>query len=363
MIQVADLTIGRKLGEGGQAQVFLLPDLPGQAFKRYRADQLPSLRVDVLRELVAEATRLRIEGEPITHWATWPTQTVAHGSRVIGFLMPLIPAEFFMSEGNLVGQPASFSYLAAPPAPMWGAVSLPVQADRVRLLALLAGILQQLHHRRMVFGDLSWSNVQWTADPEPRVMLLDCDGIKPPTGDPVSRQLDSPDWDDPYATPGTPPDQDRDCYKLALMVCRVLTRDLNARPSAAGGHSIADLPAPLADSIDRLLVQAAGPPGMRPSATEWRQALQGRAVQQVRFAPKPPPQPAFVWPHASPQPTTVAAPGARRWRPVGELSTAEPAYDTAQTRETAETPRQETRLKRVLRRLRAWADEPVGPQD
>ncbi|WP_432558196.1 hypothetical protein [Granulicoccus sp. GXG6511] len=368
MVQLADLNIGRKLGEGGQAQVFLLPDLPGQALKRYRADQLPALRVDVLRDLAAEATRLRIEGEPITHWATWPTETVSDGSQVVGFLMPLIPDEFFMSEGNLVGQPASFSYLAAPAAPMWGAVSLPGQEVRVRLLALLAGILQQLHHRRMVFGDLSWSNVQWTADPEPRVMLLDCDGIKPPAGEPVSKQLDSPDWEDPAALPGTPPDQDRDCYKLALMVCRVLTGDLNARPSADAGHAIPDLPPVITEALDRLLVQAAGPTGTRPTATEWRQALQGRAVQQVRVAPRPVPQPGFVWPHAT-GPSTVAVPGARRWRSVTAADdtaavasaptasgTGTPAGSITSTAHRTSRAGQESWLRRVLRKARAWAE-------
>lgn len=324
MVQLADLNLGKKLGEGGQAEVFGLPDLPGQALKRYRSDQLPSLRVDVLEELAAEATRLRIEDEPITHWATWPTATVSSGAQVVGFLMPLIPGEFFMSEGNLGGQPASFSYLATKPAPMWGKITLPTQEERTQLLALLAGILQQLHHRRMVFGDLSWSNVQWTRKPDPRVMLLDCDGIKPPSGIPVSRQLDSPDWGDPQAAPGTPPDQDRDCYKLALMVCRVLTRELNVRPSAVGGHQIPGLPPQTADAIDRLLVRAAGPTGTRPSATEWRQALQGRSVHQVEAA-KPVPESAFLWPHEPSKPPVISKPGARRWHTVTPPAPVEPA--------------------------------------
>ena len=353
MVQLTDLNIGRKLGEGGQAQVFALPDLPGQALKLYRADQLSSLRVDVLGELAAEATRLRIEGEPITHWATWPTDIVSSRGQVVGFLMPLIPAEFFLTEGNLVGLPASFSYLAATPAPMWGAVTLPDQPERVRLLALLAGILQQLHHRRMVYGDLSWSNVQWTADPEPRVMLLDCDGINPPAGTPVSKQLDSPDWEDPEAIPGAPADQDRDCYKLALMVCRVLTKDLNARPSPSGGHAIGGLPAATADAIDRLLTRAAGPVGTRPSATQWRQALQGRAVQQVSVTPRPAPEPAYVFPH-KPAASAPTQPGARRWKAVGAPVASEaasgPPGDGVRPADPDLTPRDENWLRRLLRK-------------
>jgi hypothetical protein len=365
MVQLADLNVGKKLGEGGQAEIFSLPDLPGQALKQYRADQLPSLRVDVLEELAAEANRLRIEDEPITHWAAWPTETVSRGAQVVGFLMPLIPDEFFMTEGNLQGQPASFSYLAAKPAPMWGDISLPSQVERTQLLALLAGILQQLHHRGMVFGDLSWSNVQWTRNPDPRVMLLDCDGIKPPKGTPVSRQLDSPDWEDPNAAPEAPPDQDRDCYKLALMVCRVLTQELNARPSATGSHQIPGLPPQIADAIDRLLVRAAGPVGTRPSATEWRQALQGRSVRQVVVAPKPAPEPAFVWPHEPSKPPAVPTPGARRWRPVAPPAPTVPVPVTSAPMATApttvasvSTERQST-APRAPERTRRW--KPVEP--
>lgn len=350
MVELADLRVGKKLGEGGQAEVFLLPDLPGLALKRYRADQLPALRVDVLRELAAEARTLRIEGEPITHWATWPIETVTEGGRVVGFLMPLIADEFFMADGNLAGQPASFSYLATKPAPMWGEVSLPRQEERARLLALLAGILQQLHHRRMVFGDLSWFNVQWTTSPEVRVMLLDCDGIRPPAGIPVSRQLDSPDWEDPEAIPGSPPDADRDCYKLALMVCRVLTRDLNARPSAAGGHDIPDLPPPITEAIDRLLVRAAGRVGTRPSATEWRQALQGRSVHQVTAAPAP--EPAYLWPHEPSQPATSRASTARRWRTITPQAPAVPAAPPP-------APRVPPTPQPAAARTRRW--KPVDP--
>lgn len=312
-IPLSSLKLGQRLGDGGQAEVFRVNNREGEAFKRYRDNALPHLRPDVLEELAAETGQLQLEGRPITHWATWPTATVVDGGRVVGFLMPLLDKVFSMSDGNLVGKHASFSYLATKPAPIWGAVRLPAQAERAHLLALLAGVIQQLHHRKMVVGDLSWANVLWARYPEPRVILLDCDGIRPPKGTPVTPQLDTPDWNDPLAPHGSPPDADRDCYKFSLMVLRVLSQDLNARPSERGKHSLQGLAPDAARAIDGLLVRSASAPGKRPTATEWRQALQGRSVQHVA-APTPVGSPDLYWPGG--QPRLAGTTTERRFRPV-----------------------------------------------
>ncbi len=320
-VPLSSLSLGDRLGDGGQAEVFLVASRPGQAFKRYHDHVLPKLRADVLEELVAETPQLTIEARSITYWATWPTETVSSGGRVVGFLMPLLDPAFSMSDGRLKGKHASFSYLATDPRPFWGAVRLPSQADRVRLLASLAGILQQLHHRKMVVGDLSWANVLWSQSPQLRVILLDCDGIRPPKGTPVSPQLDSPDWHDPRAINGMAPDADRDCYKLALMVLRVLSRDLSSRPGTGPGHRLPDLSAELASAIDALLVRSAGPPGTRPSATEWRQTLQGRSIQAVA-ALAPARRAELNWPDGKAR--LAGAETERKYRPVTPPTVAPP---------------------------------------
>lgn len=138
------------------------------------------------------------------------------------------------------------------------------------------------------------------------------------------------------------------------MVCRVLTRDLNARPSPEGGHAIGGVPATTAEAIDRLLTRAGGPAGHRPSATEWRQALQGRAVQQVSTVPRPAPEPAYVWPHrtASSVPTQ---PGVRRWRAVAEPVASEGAGGLGggvRPADPAPAKPPENWLRRLLRKAR-----------
>lgn len=310
-VDISTLVIGKRLGDGGQAEVFAVDNLPGLAFKRYRPSVLRELRPDVLEELAAEAAHLKLEGQPIAHWAAWPTETVTERSRVIGFLMPLLGDEFLFATGNLRGKLATFGFLAASkPAPFWGEVTLPDQNERVQLLEQLAGILQQLHHRHMVVGDLSWGNVVWSREPVVRVVLIDCDGIRPGTGVPVARQLESPDWTDPQALAGGVPDADRDCYKLALMVLRVLGCDMNARLPHSVGAAPQGLPLEMAAAIDALLVRASGPAGTRPSAKEWRLALQKRTVVEVKrptprpLAP-PPPQRERQW-YAAAEPSSYA---------------------------------------------------------
>lgn len=333
-VNISTLQLGGKLGEGGQAEVFLVSNRTGFAFKRYRPEALQAFRPDVLEELAAETAHLTLEGLPITHWATWPTETVTDGSRVIGFLMPQLADQFIFPEGSLHKKPATFAYLACEPPPFWAEVRLPDLSGRVQLLAQLAGLLQQLHHRRMVVGDLSWGNVLWAQTPDLRVILLDCDGIRPPGGVSVTRQLDSPDWGDPLAPPDGAPDADRDCYKLALMVLRVLSKNLTARPLPSGEHALPGLAVETTAAINALLVRAGGPYGSRPSAKEWRYALQNRSIRSVEIpVPRPretpaPPKPARQWnavtqprPRGGTVPASTPANASspdntRRWKPL-----------------------------------------------
>lgn len=328
-VDLTQLEVGDLLGDGGQAEVFTVLNRPGQAFKQYRAHELPKLNAAALEDLVAETRSLMPEGRPISYWATWPTEIVVSRGTIVGFLMPLIDSQFFLSEARLAGKEASFSYLACAPAPFWGNVTLPGQDDRLVLLAQMAGILQALHHRHLVVGDISWNNVLWSTK-EPRVLLLDCDGIRPAARPPVAPQLDSPDFEDPYAAPGSPPDADRDCYKFALLVLRVLSRQLTARPDAGGRHGLHELRPDQESMTEQLLQRAAGQPGTRPTAIEWRQALQGRSVRVVQRPEAPQPAKQVIPPTDVPGPSgrvsrlgPAESPLERKWRPVATPKPAE----------------------------------------
>lgn len=323
-VELAELHLGPMLGSGGQAEVFQVSNRPGLVFKRYLPHVLAALNAEALRGLVAEEAHLQLEGHPISYWATWPTEVVVDHGATIGFLMPIIEPEFFLSQGRLAGLEASFSYLACEPAPFWGDVELPDQQDRLILLAKVAGVLQSLHHCGLVFGDISWNNILWSTQ-QPRVLFLDCDGVFADTRRAFSVEFYTPDFDDPLAVPGSPPDADRDCYKFSLLVLRVLSRQLTARPDHDGAHDLRDLLPEQEERIQEILRRSAAPPQSRPTATEWRHALLGRAMNRVQPPIQRPRlvvhEPEFerTWRAVTP-PKPPAAPLPNAPKPTGQLA-------------------------------------------
>lgn len=306
MLQIAD-----ELDDGGQAKVFALANDPTLVLKRYHDPDHVALQPGTLRTLIGMRGALRSMGMAVDGWAAWPIEPVEEHGKLVGFLMPRVASEFMLVVG---GRPrlANLSYLAQEPRPIWGEVRLPSQEGRLSVLISLAGTIQALHDRDLVIGDLSFGNVLWTEGPPARVFLLDCDGIRPVNGSPVLPQADTLDWADPLAQRGTPPDKDRDRYKLALAVLRVLGRRLESYPNSDPEHDLLDTPPDVAAAVNALLQRAAGPPGSRPTAAQWRLALEGRrtvgvAPPSVRATPTgPPPKPELLMPKTSD----------RQWRDV-----------------------------------------------
>jgi hypothetical protein len=144
------------------------------------------------------------------------------------------------------------------------------------------------------------------------VMLIDCDGMRREGRAPVLPQAETLDWNDPRAAPDSAPDMDRDRYKLALAVLRVVTGRLDARPgegSVVNGHGLSEH---ARESVEQLLELAAGPVGTRPTAIAWAAALSGResiTVGQLAVKTRQAEMPAA-------KPDLVHAPKPREYRPV-----------------------------------------------
>lgn len=310
-MDLAQLRVADELDDGGQAKVFALADDASLVLKRYHDPDHSGLQPGTLHILIGLRQGLRAMGWGVDAWAAWPIEPVEDRGRLVGFLMPRVSGEFMLVVGGKA-RLANLSYLAQEPRPIWGDVDLPAQEGRLRVLVSLAGIIQALHDRDLVIGDLSFGNVLWTAGPPARVFLLDCDGIRPVNGLPVLPQADTLDWADPLAQRGSPPDKDRDRYKLALAVLRVLGRSLESYPTADSDHDLRDTPPEVAVSVNELLKRAAGPIGARPTAGEWRLALEGRrSVGVVAPTPRPansgpPPKPELLVPKRT----------ERQWRDV-----------------------------------------------
>ncbi len=281
IVDIASLSLGRELANGGQGSVYELLTNPLQVFKRYHNPDHPEFTPQTLQHLVEERESLSYAGRSVDEFAAWPHAVVVDGAKTVGFLMRRVPAEFSLRIGHKT-RLADLSYLATSPKPIWGHVDLPNQNERMQILRQLAGAIDALHRRRIVLGDVSFANILWSCVPQPRIMLLDCDGMRPEGETPVLPQADTIDWHDPHAPSDVPPDRDRDRYKLALAVLRVLSTRLDAKPG--DGEQLLDVDLPMRERCIALLAKAAGPVGTRPSAAEWFRALSGRLSQPTLHA-------------------------------------------------------------------------------
>jgi hypothetical protein len=315
VVDVSTLQLGDQIGDpGGQGTVFTVASETNTVFKRYHNSADRSFNPGTLRQLIAERGQVGYVGTPVDEWAAWPKAIVVDGPTTIGFLMRRVPEEFFITIRGR-DKLADLSFLAAEPSPLWGGVPLPSPAVRVEILRHFAGAMQALHQRQIVLGDVSFANVLWAVRPRPRVMLIDCDGMRREGRLPVLPQAETLDWNDPLAAAGSAPDMDRDRYKLALAVLRVLAGRLDARPGADNVVNRHALSEHARVSVGELLQLAAGPVGTRPTAVAWAAALAGR--QSITVGHLEGRIGRVEMPAAKPD--LVHAPKAREYRPVKPL--------------------------------------------
>lgn len=298
-IRRASLHLGDKLGDGGQGVVFALRDRPGLVYKEYLRPGANEATLDFLVGLEPDLDAAL--GGALHKVAAWPTSKVVdHGGRVRGYLMPRIAEEFFTADNGRPVLLLEGQYLMTPPKRMFAHVPQPTGSERLALMLSLARVVAAMHRLGLVLGDISAKNFLFSLGGQPRVMLLDCDGIRPLGRPPVQQQAETIDWNDPEGSVGAP-DQDRDAYKLALAVMRTLKRDMRCRPHPRGDNlaDVPDVPEQVRSGVQTLLVQAAGQVGGRPTAEMWVRTLSGRSG--VRLSPiqprpirQPPPKPALL---------------------------------------------------------------------
>lgn len=325
------LQVGAPLGAGGQGTVFDLPGYPSLVYKEYDAPTSALVDSSVLEGLVALRDRLVLEGKAIHEWAAWPLEIVEDGrGRPTGFLMPRVQPAFYFGAGGLAGQERSFMYLATPPKPAWGEVSLPNDVERVSLLERFAAAVMALHHREIVVGDISYANVLW--GPSGDIFLLDCDSFILRNQTVTTAPMTTPDWDDDKSK-GLPASADQDNFKLGLMVYRVLSRQLHGYPPEQIEESVLQV----ADVSKRAMIantlrNMSAAPGARPTSKHWRHAMAGRLSRPVPQSQAAAPanqaetksQPLSTqrqWkpiakPSPSQGPVQVESPSPREWRPL-----------------------------------------------
>ncbi|MEV5409586.1 hypothetical protein AB0K60_12215 [Thermopolyspora sp. NPDC052614] len=293
----------QSLGDGGQGVVTRLTGAEPLVYKEYMP-HAGTVNGTALAQLIEFVHGLAPqERRVLMEQCAWPVARVVDGDRVTGFLMPLLPDDFYWVIGRN-RKPVELQYLLYKPNWAWQGMPLPDIQGRVEIALAAARLIDRLHHHGWVIGDISFRNLLWRPIAPYRIFMIDCDGLRRHGDEAVLRQAHTPDWDDPHQ-PATGPDLDSDRYKLALLVARVLSRTASVRP----GQELTLLPGleqPTVNAVRELFARAKGPHGTRPAASEWVQALLGRKWIAVT-------RPAVRRPSAPARPSVpLLAPGAAR---------------------------------------------------
>ncbi|WP_150241576.1 hypothetical protein [Nocardiopsis quinghaiensis] len=274
------LTLGEELGRGGQGTVHRVAGGPhaGLVYKHYTlsgADPRVLERLVMLPHDLTDTERARLFA-----LSCWPLARVVSKGFLTGFLMREIPEEFVGRTRGGGSRLQELQYLIFQSKPMWGDIVPPDVHGRLELVRQYVSLFQLLHSRGLVVGDVSMSNLLWTAGGGYGVFMLDCDGVRRSGDSPVLPQADTDSWDDPEQPP-TGADLETDRYKLSLLVGRVLSRHKNVRPGEPL-DLLPGLPSAVVDAVTRRFEAAGKGYGTRPDAHQWGVALGGRTEIPVR---------------------------------------------------------------------------------
>jgi len=298
----------RRLGAGGEAEVFEVPGRPRLAAKVYRSPTAERARK--LRVMLAHPPEGTDAGGHVA--IAWPVELmVAADGSVEGFLMPRIDLAATVSVFQ-VYNPAS--RVAIAPAFTWQYL--------LRTARNVAAIVDSLHRAGYVVGDINESNL--LVNRRALAVLVDCDSMQvrdPATGDILRGGVAKPEFTAPELLgrdlAATDRTQDTDNFALAVLVFLLLLE--GAHPFAgiwrgrgdppdiatriAGGHfayrrgakvappphalPIDVLPPELRKMVWRTFTSGMRRPTERPSAGEWAAALE-RAGENLRTCDRSP---------------------------------------------------------------------------
>jgi len=315
-----------KIGQGGQGVVYKAPNVKTvfsrtMVFKEYKKATLASLDVDALKAIpeFLESLPYR-DGAKLIDIAAWPCRIVEDRNRVIGFVMPSIPDDFFTDFNTAKGQSrvvAEFQHLLNTPQVLAMRFGGNIITDRQKyeLLRKVASSLSFLHERGVCVGDMSPKNMLFSLQGPPSVYFIDCDAMRV-KGVSLSQQLETPGWEVPRGEERATVFSDR--YKLGLLAMRMILGEQDARDPSRLPNSVPDeLRKVIVDTLKRSTDK-------RPTLSEWDLALDKArlsAPAQPTTTPIPiPPNPIKALPPPRPTPT-AAVPTAPQPRPQPQ-----PAY-------------------------------------
>ncbi len=229
-----------ELGQGAEGQVFEMTNTPGVVYKEFFVVSSSPPNLAALEKLI-EVSRSMDAADK-----TWseervltPTDAIVHNGKLRGYLMKRIPENFYCLHGVKARPktvPCDWNFLSmrksfAANKNLVSHVPVLSTQEVLKLLLDLAETIEILHRYDIILGDISGRNLLWTNSPEPRVLLIDCDGFRVRGMGSVNYPKQTPDWIDPTINNNLT-NQSSDIYKLGLAAYRsVWGHPTNSPPS------------------------------------------------------------------------------------------------------------------------------------
>lgn len=304
-IELSTLTVGDRLGDGGEGEVFRVTNHQGQVLKLFKDTVRHELNEQGLVETVGLLGSMSPTDQAyIRSRSVWPSTVVRKSGVFVGFLMPILPREYFVKhgqKGNAVEGLNDWNKLtfrkdwcqnpnleSSSPALWFPAGKKPEnlsdsdkekQIVLLRLLLDTAKIFEVLHRYNIVVGDVSGRNILWSGSVGDTAMLIDCDGCRLENATGVTRAKQSPEWFDPFLQGST--NLQSDLYKLAVAIYRGYFSDGLGLPSGNAVPLVSQ-----ADSQVMALAKRGVAEHNRPTASEWVSVL-SNAVFESENAGRP----------------------------------------------------------------------------
>ncbi|WP_292975791.1 hypothetical protein [Mycobacterium sp.] len=316
--QRSDLGDLTKIGQGGQGVVYRAPGVRTQfsaslVFKQYRSEERDRIDFQALASMPAlvEKSLSYADGERLISLAAWPCEIVEDQGVSIGFLMPEIPHQFFISLSTMKGTSrnrAEFQHLLNDQSVLRARGIQIDDVQRYRLLREVASGLAFLHDHGVTVGDISPNNLLFSLVPGSNVYFIDCDSMCV-DGHSALAQVETPGWEAPAGEKLSTVYSD--AYKLGLLALRLLAGDQDVRNP---DH----LPANTPDMVRRVIADTLrAEPRKRPLAEVWTYQL-GYAIEEAQHRKasepaQPPASPLAAQPppdvkSVAPPPSTPTAP-------------------------------------------------------
>jgi hypothetical protein len=292
IVERSTLKMGKKIGDGGEGEVYLVTNKPSDVFKVFKDAVRSELNESGLAstigllELMSPADRAFIASR-----AAWPHTLVKDKGSFGGFLMPLLPSDYFclhggkgspiegmndwnkltfrkawMNNPNLESNSPALWYPSGRDTDSLNASEKKKRISLLKLLKDLSQVFEILHKHNIVVGDVSGRNILWSRQNGDSVMLIDCDGCRINKTVGVTKAKQSPEWFDPHLN--GPTNIESDLYKLAIAIYRGYFSDSLGKPE----HNSVSLVSNADREIQRLSLRGVGQ-SARPTASEWVNAL------------------------------------------------------------------------------------------